>query len=275
MTIRHAIPGFCLALAWLALIQPAPVLASNGQDTPVGATTMLMLVTQSGRDLGAVIDVRNPDPQGLKVLAVSPGSIADGIGLRADDRLQAVNGQSLVDSAQPGPLLDLAIARNPDRIEVQVLRDDVPVALSGALTLGAGTPGAATAATTGCGYVSTLGPTPHMSENIHRAELIRINGRSTPLQPVNRHRLPAGRHVLTVGEQINQRRLNSAQSRQIHLLKRQGQSRIYKALIVDISPDTTQFIGAQLLPDQLDHESIRANNYWEPVAWRETGTPCN
>ena len=33
-------------------------------------------------------------------------------------------------------------------------------------------------------------------------------------------------------------------------------------------------IGARLLRDRLDAQSIRDNAYWEPVVWEERAEPC-
>jgi hypothetical protein len=57
-------------------------------------------------------------------------------------------------------------------------------------------------------------------------------------------------------------------------MKRRELARAYKALIVDVQPDTRYSIGARLLTDKLDNESIRNNEYWEPVVWTQRPESC-
>ena len=91
---------------------------------------------------------------------------------------------------------------------------------------------------------------------------------------MNRHRLPVGRHVLVVREFIDRRRLNSAQLLQIDKMKRFAMAKAYKPLVVDVKPNTSYRIGARLLRDRLDTQSLRENAYWEPVVWEEVPETC-
>ena len=92
----------------------------------------------------------------------------------------------------------------------------------------------------------------------------------------NRYRLPAGRHVLTVSENIRRSQLNNSQLLQLSVLKRHSTaSEVYKVLVVDVKPGQSYRIGAHLLRDKLDAASIRANAYWEPVVWSSVAEQCH
>ena len=247
-----------LMLVALALLAMAGAYASDERSSGTGRF-----------ELGAVVDVRRAHAEGLRVLAVTPGGAAERLGLRVDDRLQAINGQSLAGVADPGATLSRAVDASGGSLRLQVLRDGQVTRLSGT----ADTP--VTATSQGCGFVTTLGATPRNSRNIHQAEITMIDGQSTPLFDVNRHQLGVGQHALVVAERIEPHRLSNVQNHQISLLKRrEGVRGFYKALVVDIKPDTTYYIGARLLPDRLDNVSIRANAYWEPVVWQERAADC-
>lgn len=127
----------------------------------------------------------------------------------------------------------------------------------------------------GCGYVSEWGAHPRVSERVFPAVVTRIDGRSTPLSRVNRHRVDAGPRALVVQETIDGNRFSTfgLQERQ-RLLRRQG-ARRYKVLIVDIEPNTRYEIGARLLSNPPQVDAIRDNSYWEPVAWRKTTEACH
>src|SRR3546814_2708626 len=72
---------------------------------------------------------------------------------------------------------------------------------------------AAAGMTAGCGYVSDSSLPPR-SEGLFKAEITQVDGRSTPLNGINRVHVASGRHVLTVGELIpsdrKSTRLNSS-----------------------------------------------------------------
>ena len=92
---------------------------------------------------------------------------------------------------------------------------------------------------------------------------------------MNRHRVDPGRHVLTVRELVDRTWLNRTQARTIEMMQRRERARAYKPLVVDVQPGTTYKIGARLLRDRLDADSIRANAYWEPVVWAVDPDACD
>lgn len=249
-----------VALLFMAAVFLAGATA-NAADTPTNAS--------NGFELSAVVDVRRSHADGVPVLAVTPGGAGDRMGLRVGDRLQSVNGHSLAGTPDPAATLAHALQQSNGALSVRVLRGDQSLPLSGTADTRIST------ASEGCGFVTTLGPVPHVSRGIHQAEITMIDGRSTPLFAVNRHRLEAGRHILVVADRIEPHRLSSVQNQQISLMKRRESVRgYYKAIVVDIKPDTSYSIGAQLLRDRLDADSIRANAYWEPVVWQERPESC-
>ncbi|MDN5780429.1 MAG: PDZ domain-containing protein [Luteimonas sp.] len=229
-------------------------------------------------ELGAVVDVRKPDPRGLEVLAITPDGAAARMGLKAGDRLLAINDRRLDGATAANVLVDavrdsdgavqLLAARGKSRIELSGHADTAAVPAY-QLTIGEPAPGAAT----GCGYVS-YSATPPGSQGLFETLITRVDGRSTPPAGINLLRVPAGRHVLTVQELIPEHRLSASQNLQRGLMRRQLMARAYKPLVVDVRPDTDYRIGARLHKDRLDRESVRANEYWEPVVWEQRAIRC-
>ncbi|MFA5683192.1 MAG: PDZ domain-containing protein [Lysobacteraceae bacterium] len=225
--------------------------------------------------LEAVVDTRTPARDGYVVLAVTPGGFAERLGLQAEDRLQRVNGVALLGAPNVEATLANALEQGGGRVRLEVVRGGRPLSLSGSLDAMATTPLAQPASDAqGCGYVSATDPTPDVSEGIFDAEITMIDGRSTPLYEVNRQRLGVGSHVLVVSEFIKDHRFSPVQRKHRRLMKRRELARAYKALMVDVQPDTRYSIGARLLTDKLDNESIRNNEYWEPVVWTQRPESC-
>lgn len=231
------------------------------------ASTLGIAHAASPWSLGAITDPRNTS-EGLPVLAVTPGGSAEGLGLRSGDRIQSINGQSLVGAQRAGEMLDRALSDSNGRVDLTVIRGGAPQQLSGTLA-------ARTAAGPGqCGFLTVLGPTPRNSQGIFPAEITTIDGNSTPLDPVNRHEVAAGPRVLVVAEHIEGYRLSDRENHQRALMKKRERRDAYKALVVDVEPDTTYHVGARLIPDRRDNANIRANAYWEPVVFKQTRTRC-
>lgn len=237
----------------------------------------LQMATSANRAryvLGAVVDVRRANVKGVTVLAITPGGAASRIGLQAGDQLRVVNGQRLDDTLTPSSVLERALQAGNGTLEVEAIRNGEPVFLSGRADTETPINAAVRGASRSCGYVSSLGVVPKSSQGIHDAVITSIDGRSTPLQPTNRHRLSAGRHVLIVSEAIDDFYLTSSQSRDRLYVLRHLQARAYKALIVDVKPGVSFRVGAKLLPEKMDGRSIRNNEYWQPVVWKEVPERC-
>lgn len=131
-----------------------------------------------------------------------------------------------------------------------------------------------TAVAEGCGYVTDQRAAVPESQDIYRVEITRIDGRSTPLSGKPRYRVEAGRHELTVAERIDPSRLPGAAVAQIEKMERLEKARAYRTLSVDVPAGTSLAIGARVLRDRLDVESIRDKAYWEPVVWDTRAEAC-
>lgn len=124
-----------------------------------------------------------------------------------------------------------------------------------------------------CGYVSTEAGVAPTSKDIFQAAITQIDGRA-PTTERYEYKLEAGKHILVIGEGIKSTRLNSAQLTQIRKMKGSTPAGFFKAFILDVQPGTSYRIGARLLRDKLDTQSIRDNAYWEPVVWEEVPRAC-
>ena len=251
-------------------------LLALGDRGALGATDQPLQVSSPAQvrfELGAVAVPRADGSPAI--MAITPGSAAERLRLRVGDRLVSVNGKRLAGVQDPVATLQSAIAAADGSLRVEYLRAGKAMAASGiadvvaipAYQLVVGAPAAGSCD----GFVSDQGVQPR-SHGIYAADITRVDGRSTPLYAVNRHRVAPGRHVLTVSESIDRTWLNSAQIRTIALMQRRERARAYKPLVVDVRPGHTYKVGARLLRDRLDTAGIRDNAYWEPVVWAvETG----
>lgn len=126
-----------------------------------------------------------------------------------------------------------------------------------------------------CGYVTDQRGSVPNSQDIFPVEITRIDGRSTALGGQPRYRLAEGRHTLTVAERIDPDRLPGAAVAQIAKMKKLERQRAYRSLSVDVPASTSLAIGARVLRDRLDAQSIRDKGYWEPVVWDSRAEPCS
>ena len=260
---------FLLGLvAWLPLMAVAQE-ASNKGNTAATGRTAAESSPAAGYDLGAVLAKRSG--AGLTVMAVTPGGGAERMKLRAGDRIISVNGMSL-ETSTPTTTMQQALAVGGNAVRVEVDRAGRSFVADDRFDAAAQVSGMNRA--TGCGYVTSQGPTPTLSENIFPVVITKVAGSSTPLYAVNRHRLDAGRQVLVVAEDIPSTRFSSIQLIQRKRMRRQLDARAYKVLIVDVEPGMKYHVGAQLLPDRMDRQAMLDNEYWQPVVWKEVAEPC-
>ena len=257
-------------------VETALVRAAEGSAWPPrGGAITVRRDARVRYELGAVVDVRNASGDGLPVLAITPGSAASRLGLRAGDRLLAINGRKVGAQAQQlqqaidagGGKIAASWSRAGKRLAANDAADAVAVPAY-QLVLGGGNG-------QGCGFVSDKQGVVPKSQKIFDAFITRIDGRSTPLGGKYEYELPIGEHVLTITDRIDPNRLTAGQRKQMHLahrLKTAAQS--YKTLVVDVKPNTAYRIGVRLHSDKLDNESIRRNAYWEPVVWETRAQTC-
>ncbi len=286
MNIRIIASAFAVAMALPATAQDSTTLqrevetalvraAESGTLPATGSTATLRSQARVRYELGAVVDVRNANANGLPVLAVTPGSAASRLGLRAGDRLLAINGRKVgTQASQLQQAIDAGggkLAASWSRAGKQLAANDTADAVAiPAYQLVVGE-----ATSKGCGFVSDQQGVVPKSQNIFEGFITRIDGRSTPLGGKYEYELPVGQHVLTVMERIEPNRLMMREQRQIYLsnrLKTAAQS--YKTLVLDVKPNTTYRIGVRLFKDKLDNDSIRRNAYWEPMVWETRAQTC-
>ena len=125
-----------------------------------------------------------------------------------------------------------------------------------------------------CAYLTvSQGEIPE-SRDIFDATITQIDGDSTPSGRRNRYPVEPGAHVLTIADRIDPKRVPAAANAQISKMKRLELQRAYKPFTVKVEPGVSSAIGARLLRDRLDAQSIRDNAYWEPVVWEERAEPC-
>ncbi|HYM86209.1 MAG TPA: PDZ domain-containing protein [Pseudoxanthomonas sp.] len=269
MSFRIPLVGILL-VAGLSAAAPA----SAGPTTQSVATSALQVSAPSDQaryELGAVVDVRRASIRGVTLLAVTPGGAADRMGLQPGDQLRVINGRRLDNTPKPSSTFESALQEGNGALQVEAMRNGETLLLSGRMDI---VNPSAQGRIPSCGYVSAQAGVVPRTQQIFRADITQIDGRSTPLQPVYRHRVSAGKHVLVVREFIDQTRLNSAQLQQIGKMKRFALARAYKSLVVDVEPGMSYRIGARLLKDKLDTQSIRDNAYWEPVVWQQVAETC-
>lgn len=257
--------------ATLLAFAPLGALAQDGRASDHAAPNVGRAAssTNATYDLGAVLAKRGDG--GLTIMAVTPGGFAERMELRAGDRLLSINGMSL-DTLTPTSTVQQALEASGGTLRLEVVRGDRTFVVDDRITPSTQAP--AVPPIQGCGYVTGQGPTPTLSENIYPVRITKVAGASTPLYPVNRHRLDAGRQALVVMEDIKATRLSSAQLIQRQRMLRQLDARAYKVVIVDVEPGMKYHVGAQLLRDRMSRRDMLENEYWRPVVWKVVPEEC-
>ena len=260
-----------LACALLGMAISSSLHASPQPPALEFALQAAMAPSEARYQLSAVVDLRQARKKRATVLAVTPRGAAERMGLRAGDQLRAINGTRLDDTTEPAMAFDNAMQESDGNLQVEAVRNGMKLLLSGKADVVAGPSNASKQA---CGFLTDQArPTPR-EDDIFAADITQIDGRSTPTVPRNRHRVGTGKRVIVVREFIHPSRLNSSQLQQIEKMKKFSFARAYKSLVVDVKPGTSHRIGARLLRDKLDTQSIRDNAYWEPVVWAEVPETC-
>ncbi len=243
-------------------------------------------------DLGVLIDTARAANahDGLRVLGTSPGSTAARAGLRPGDILVAVNGTSLRhlgkdDRGQPLAVATLksAVAGLPDAaaLHLQVKRNGALINVDAQvhsiyvpaikIMLGSAAIAAtdarsnseSSAADNGCGRISTFDVAPRGKRQYH-ARILLLDGVS-PNSRQQTFRVKPGKHVLLVSEDIPTLQMGVGEIAT-------GRRHTRKILHVDVKPDTTLMIGAQLHLDKVTQ--LNNGKYWDPVVWRVVERAC-
>ncbi len=260
------------------------------QSGAFGATAperIELLLDEPGRrvaNLGVLVDSTSAVQarDGLHVLGTTPGGSAERMGLRSGDVITAVNGASLVGlggNAQGGALAATRLRETVDALAdgaelvFDIRRGERELRLQGPLAgtwlpafrLALGNPAATPlAAAGGCGRISIVDVAPRQ-QGLHAVTLNRIDGHSAGVGEQTSFRLPAGEHVLELGEHIESRYLGFND-------RLRNQQPRYKSLVVQVRPGTTHFIAARLHADRRTDWVDGA--YWDPLVWRESAEAC-
>lgn len=246
-------------------------------------------------DLGMVVDSATAEraKDGLRLLAVTPRGTAQRLGLRAGDRVVAVNGIALTalgadasGHAQAAITLRTTVESLADGapLRFDVVREGRELALNGVassvtlppihLKVGRDELLADTSASrarrntepdasAGCGHISVFDVAPRQ-QKLYAARLLSIDDQLAGPTDASQFRLSAGTHTLKVAELIEDEQL-SFNSRQ-----RLGNST--KSFNVTIKANTTYYLAAHLIVDQ--RSSWKDGAYWEPVLWKEAPADC-
>jgi len=262
-----------------------------GETSPEQIAISIEEPQQRVGSLGVLVDSASAERarDGLRVLATTPGGNAERMGLRAGDVLLSMNGTELRNLGSGSDGSAQAAARLRDEVNAlgdgealafDVRRDGRTLAVKGALvstwlpamrlTIGSGVAlaasdnGRATAAG-GCGRISIFDVAPRQ-QDLHAATLNQIDGRLAGVSGQTSFRVPAGVHVLEVGEAIENRYLS------INDRQRNSAPNRYKTLTVNVAANTTYFVAARLNPERRNEWKDGA--FWEPVVWRESNESC-
>lgn len=249
-------------------------------------------------NLGLLVDSASAEraSDGLRVIGVTPRSAAQRMGVKAGDRVVAVNGTSLVGlGADPAghaqaaatmrTLVDALADGAP--LEFTLQRDGKPLSLRGELSsivlppihlkvgrdeLLASTSTASPRRETqidggagGCGRFNDFDVAPRQ-QDLYGVKLLSIDGTSTGPAGVHQFRVSAGTHTLKLVELIPAkvyRRLNPT---------RLGDGPEVKTLTVTVKADTTYYLAAKFNEEK--RNSRVSGEYWDPVVWREKPDTC-
>lgn len=250
-------------------------------------------------NLGLLVDSASADRarDGLRVLGVTPRSSAQRMGVKAGDRILAINGSSLVGlgadaagRAQAATTMRSLVDGLPDgtRLEFSVQREDKQLALSGELSSitlppihlkvgrdellaatgnASGTRKAEPAdALAGCGHINVFDSAPRQRK-LYGVKLLSIDGDAAGPTGVHQFRVPAGTHTLKIAEQID-----DSAFRRFGQRGRGINNDGAKTLTVTVQPNTTYHLAAQLNEEQRNNPA--GGEYWDPVVWKETAADC-
>ncbi len=227
-------------------------------------------------NLGLVLDVN--DPQGFKVLSVSPGSVADKLSISPNSLITAINGKNTYNQNRDDAFTELENAMPGDMMKIKLVNDGQIKTLDASID-GQYTPAIhieirgddlnnqSNTSTTNidkadnaCGVVSVFNKPP-ITRDLHFAKVTQIDEDGVNRQRVN-FILPVGKHIIHVQEFISdsmfRRRSFSVQDA--------------KTIEIDIKPNTTYHLAAKF-NRKLRNEQ-KNGDYWDPVVWKTQTKAC-
>jgi hypothetical protein len=261
--------------------------AFSGQS-PEQISFSMTLPAERVLDLGMVLDHA---PQGLRVLATTPGSLAQQLGVRPGDVIVAAAGQSLggepavalkrtLDSLREGGNLALTVDRAGTRMELAgtvsprylpavrlelgegaLVASTAPMALPSRV---AATVPAQSGSGDTCGRVSVFHVAPR-SQDLYRARILSIDGTIPGPSSQETYRVSPGTHEIEVAESIDNTDLPNVYTR-----ARRNKNH---TLTLEVEAGKTYLIAAHLNREQDD--KVISGEYWNPVAWKEISEPCH
>jgi membrane-associated protease RseP (regulator of RpoE activity) len=151
-------------------IDDALATAWRSGDFPEG-TLVLERPARERVELGAVVDLRGATDRGIAILAITPDSAAERIGLKVGDRLTAIDDTALAGTSAPAQALAQALSDAGREVRFTIARDGRELSLAGPVEVrelpayrlsiapitpgdAAGAPARPPADVSGCGYVS-------------------------------------------------------------------------------------------------------------------------
>lgn len=313
MPIRSLFAALLLSLPAAAFAESAPVEQRLGEEVQLALVRLIeagafadksseeiaFTLDEPARrvnNLGLLVDSASAERarEGLRVLGVTPRGAAQRMGIRAGDRIVAVNGTQLIGlgadpagHAQAASVMRGLVDALADgaTLEFSLLREEKPLNLRGALSsvilppihlkVGRDELLASTATTSrreaadaggkGCGRLNDFDVAPRQRD-LYGAKLLSIDGTSTGPAGVSQFRVTAGTHVLKLRELIPgkvYRRMNPT---------RLGDGPEVKTLTVTVKADTTYYLAAKF--NEEARNSRVSGEYWDPVVWREVPDEC-
>jgi hypothetical protein len=247
-------------------------------------------------NLGLLVDSASAEraQDGLHVLAVSPKSTAQRMGVRAGDVITAVNGVSLVargaddrgralaatelrdrvDAIEDGGNLAFAVVRNGKSMQVDgtvasITLPPIHLAIGRDELLAAQGSSSrrsrrdAPPAEAGCGRLNVFDVAPHQ-QKLYGVKLLSVDGELPGPTGTVSFRVPAGEHTLEIAEQID--------PEQLSFNSRQRYGNTTKTLTIHVAADTTYYLAAKLNVDQRTRWAGGA--YWDPVVWKDVAESC-
>ena len=225
-------------------------------------------------NLGLVLDVENP--QGFKVLSVSPGSMADALSIAPNAVITSINGKQIGNDSRNLVFAELENLTAGDKMSLEIL-DNGQLEKLNTTVNGQYTPavqlsimGSELATTNNdvevsdsteqsntCGLVSVFNKPP-VTRDLFPVKVTQIGDDGVNIQRV-KFKLPVGKHTIHIQEFIND----------AFFKRRSFSIQDAKTLEIDVEPNTTYHLAAKF--NRRDRNKQKGGEYWEPVIWKTQG----